>query len=653
MTYHHLEVLHMKKLLCLVIAMLVLLLVGCGCADEATTATTESTAPTTTAVTTTPATQTTAATTTAATTTAVTTSAVTTSAVTTTAKAPITTTKNELDEILANKTKLSFGDDGEFRVLCLADLHLQSGRTAGVLQNVKTMVAREKPDLIILLGDIVTDPSIQTVTQFKSVLGSIVNYFEENNIYWMHVFGNHDTEVIGTPLLRLTTEEQQKIYESYPHCLSKAGDKDLSGVGNYLIPLYGADEEVKFAFWGIDSGSYLSPDDKDALFGDKKSSYSGIDQSNVQYDFVHFDQIEWYLKVSRLLEKENGALVPGLMAMHIPLQETFTAWENRSSLEWTGQKNEYVSAGCHNAGFFEAMRYRGDIKSCVFGHDHNNDYMVNYSGIKLCFSSTVSTLGYYMEEMMGARVYVIKENDPANFDTYISYLKEQIEKPTESLSGTVTDFEEMTEDDLILNHWENSTLNLDTVTATVAEGKGVNGSNALAACRTAWYSEGWHNNMEVKWNLAEPGLLGDNKYLVVWMDFATNNVDFRKASFGLFTDGNTSNAYRTDDLEVAKKGAVGVYYYKADGSDTWVEMKMGKDNCFGYGDANSQGDLLAGRKGYFAFPIADMYKGANALNANSAITGVYFYMSALSQEMAGKPVYVDNIQLVADYKTVK
>lgn len=338
---------------------------------------------------------------------------------------------------------------------------------------------------------------------------------------------------------------------------------------------------------------------------------------------------------------------------NIPLQETFTAWENRSGLEWTGQKNEYVSAGCHNAGFFEAMRYRGDIKSCVFGHDHNNDYMVNYSGIKLCFSSTVSTLGYYLEQMMGARVYVIKESDPANFNTYISYLKEQPEKPTEPISGTITDFEETKEDDLILNHWENSALNLDTVTATIAEGKGVNGSSALAACRTKWYSEKTDNNMEVKWSLAEPGLLGDSKYLVVWMDFATNNIDFRKASFGLFTDGDTSKAYRTDDLEVAKKGALGVYYYKADGSDTWVEKKMGGDNCFGYGDENNRGDLMAGCKGYFAFPIADMYKGSNALNENSAISGVYFYMCALSQDMTNKPVYVDNIQLVADYKTVK
>jgi len=631
--YHDLEVYNMKKILCMVLILAALVLVSCGGNTDATTATTESTAPTTTAATTTPAAETTAVTTTPATTTVV-----------TTTETPVTT-PSELDEILANKTKLTFGDDGEFRVLCLADLHLQRRQTAGVLANVKKIVEREKPDLIILLGDVVTDANILNFAEFKTTLGGVVDYFEENNIYWMHVFGNHDSELKGSPKERLTLEAQQELYESYPHCLSKAGDKSISGVGNYVVPLYGKDDELKFAFWCMDSGSYISAKDKAALFGDGKAAYSGLNQTTVDYAFVQYDQIEWYLKVSRMLEKENDGLVPGLMAMHIPLQEIFTAWENRSKLEWTGQKNEYVSSGCHNSGFYEAMRYRGDIKSCVFGHDHKNDYMVNYGGIKLAFCSNLSRTTYYQEDMMGARVYVIKESDPENFETYISYLNKQIEKPTEALSGMLTDFESMKADDFVLGHLDGSLKNIETVSATVAANKGVNGSSALAACRTQWYENPVQdNNMEVKWQLPKAGLLGNNKYLVVWMDLDTNNLDFRKACFGLLTDGKTESPYRADDKEAGCK-----FFYKADGSDTWEEKAMGQDGCFGAGDNCS----VAGYKGYFAFPIDDMYCGSSKLNANSAISGIYFYMSALSSEMAGKPVYVDNIQLVADYQTVK
>ena len=619
----------MKKLLCLVLMLTALILVSCGGADT-TTANSQSTIPTTTAAT-------------PATTPKAEESVMTTTAVTTTAKTPLTTT-SELDALLANKTKLTFGDDGEFRVLCLADLHLYRNRTEEVLVNVKTIVEREKPDLIILLGDVVTDANILNEAQFKATLGGVADYFEENDIYWMHVYGNHDTEVIGMPNKPLNTAVQQKIYESYPHCLSKAGDEAISGVGNYIVPLYGKDDELKFVFWGMDSGSYISAEDKNALFGDNQSGYIGLNQTTVQYAHLQYDQVEWYLKVSRMLEEESSGLVPGLMAMHIPLQEIYTAWENRSKLEWTGQKNEYVSAGCHNVGFYEAMRYRGDIKSCVFGHDHINDYMVNYGGIKLAFCSNLSKLTYYQEDMMGARVYVIKESEPENLQTYISYLHQPAEKPTETLSGMLTDFEEMSADEFELGHLDGSLKNLADVTATIAEGKGVNGSDALAACRTKWYSSGPDNNMEVKWQLAEPGLLGNNQYLVVWMDLSTNNLDFRKACFGLLTDGKSLSPYRADDKEAGCK-----FYYKADGSDTWVEKNMGSDGCFGAGDNCS----VKGYKGYFAFPISDMYCGSNKLGADSAITGIYFYMSAFSSDMVGKPVYVDNIQLVVDYKTVK
>lgn len=214
----------------------------------------------------------------------------------------------------------------------------------------------------------------------------------------------------------------------------------------------------------------------------------------------------------------------------------------------------------------------------------------------------------------------------------------------DALSGMLTNFDGMTEDDFILGHYDSTIKNLQTVSATVVANKGVDGSSALAACRTEWYQSGPDNNMEVKWQLDEPGVIGDNRYLVVWMDLATNNLDFRKACFGLLTNGGWYNPYRADDKEAGCK-----FYYKADGSDQWVEKTMGADGCFGAGDNCS----VAGYKGYFAFPLSDMYSGTKVLDETSEITGIYFYMSILAQEMANKPVYVDNVQLVADYTTVK
>lgn len=239
-------------------------------------------------------------------------------------------------------------------------------------------------------------------------------------------------------------------------------------------------------------------------------------------------------------------------------------------------------------------------------------------------------------ELVTSEGEVICDGEAKADDVYASGLK--------VLSGMLTDFEGMTEDELVLGHLDGSLKNLMTVSGTVVSGKGVGGSSALAACRTEWYSSNTDNNMEVKWQLSEPGLLGDNAYLVVWMDLATNNLEFRKACFGLLTDGQWTSPYRADDKEAGCH-----FYYKADGSDTWVEKTMGSDGCFGAGDSCP----VAGYKGYFAFPISDMYSGKTTLKADSAISGVYFYMCANSSEMTGKPVYVDNIQLVTDYKTVQ
>ena len=322
-----------------------------------------------------------------------------------------------LDELFANKTELRFDENGEFRILVLSDLHIISGGLFGrVIGYIRRLLEREKPDLIILNGDNVTDSSISSEKEFERSLRMLTNILEKENIYWMHVFGNHDGE------MSVTLEQQQAIYESFEHCLSKDPVKELTGVGNYVIPIYGSDsDEVKFAVWGIDSNSYLSAEDRNAMFSQNATGFNGYE--GTQYDYIHFDQIEWYREVSELMESELGNKIPGLMAFHIPLQESHTAWMNREGCEWTGSKREPVCASPYNSGFFEVLRQRGDIKAVCNGHDHVNDYMVNYAGIKLCYASSISTTTY--SDSVGARVFVINESDPSNVETYISYLFEE------------------------------------------------------------------------------------------------------------------------------------------------------------------------------------------------------------------------------------
>ena len=543
----------------------------------------------------------------------------------------------DIGDTLNSKIKLHFNSNGEFKVLILADMHLRSsGLPEYMGESLETLINREDPDLIIMTGDNVADKSIKTAEAFEKTLRQVVDYIEERQIPWMHVYGNHDSE--GS----FSRESQQAVYESFEYCISKTGE-DLTGVGNYVIPLYASDsDELKFAFWGIDSGAYMSAADA-AELSPIKSTFGGY--SDIKYDYIHEDQIEWYLNTSKLLEEyNNGKKVPGLMAFHIPLQETWTAWENRDGLEFTGEKRDPICSSSYNSGLFAALRMRGDIKAVVNGHDHINDFMVNYGGVKLCYSPSFTTTAYSNQDMHGSRVFVINESNPSDVKTYVSYVEDRgnIQDADPFNVGYTYDFEG-TAPEFKLTGWPNSNASecyVSEIKAEIVGGAGLNGSNALGITRTAYHSNNSGNNLEVKWSLDTPGTIGENEYFMVWMDLSTNNLDFRKAAFGLIANNAYGSPYTTDDYDATCE-----FYYKADGTDTWIKLSMGKDGCFGAGDGCS----VAGFKGWFAFSIKHMINGNLAINSNTVITGVYFYMCFSSSEMAGKYVYVDNIMLVKDY----
>jgi len=181
----------------------------------------------------------------------------------------------------------------------------------------------------------------------------------------------------------------------------------------------------------------------------------------------------------------------------------------------------------------------------------------------------------------------------------------------------------------------------DTIYAQIRENKGVDGSKALALCRTAWGTNNTQRNAAVQWNAPSEGLLGDNEYLMVWMDFATNPTEFRKASWGLMCS-DSANPYRTDDY-----GAGAQFYYKADGSDEWNSYTLDSDGCFGAGDTCT----ATGLKGWFAFPTSTLKQGTNTLKKDSIVTGYYFYFCPNAGTDVNQQVYIDNIMLVKDYKT--
>lgn len=524
----------------------------------------------------------------------------------------------EVDSLLHSKHKLTFNDDGSFRVLILADTHMNAPSDAKKAQNVKDriklLVDREKPNLVIFTGDNTINSTRDTI---QANIDALVDYIEEKQIPWCHVYGNHDHESA------LKKEHQQVIYESYKYCISKTGPA-ISGTGNYVNGIYNKDGSLGAVIYCLDSGAYAA--------------------TGGGYDYIKQDQIDWYKATSEKLQEYNGGkAVPALMAFHIPLIENMHAFQNKDNkelvFEFSGGKNEDICSSTTDTNLFETILERGDVKAIITGHDHLNDYMFNYMGVKLCSSPNFSEFIYNDAAYWGSRVFDLNLKTIDNIPTYVSYINErydssQFDPYTEDVTLTYTN---ETIQNALIQNWGAGTLS-GTASIAITDKHGVDNSDALAIKRSE------KSNFEIYFEITNKGKLCGHKYLIVWADFT--NVEFRKACFGLYGEYGKVASYRTDDADY-----ITPFYYLADGATEWVTLHNGKDGCFGVGDTGSQ--AMKGKKGYFAIPVANLKKGSETLTGNSLIAGFYFYGSLNDNAYGNVPFYLDSIMLVNDYKNFK
>ena len=337
--------------------------------------------------------------------------------------------------VYAKKTSddtLKFNKDGKFTILNISDI--QDGYPLNPLAKdyiIKT-VDMVKPDLIVLTGDNVSGYDIPEEKDAENAIREFMDIFQERDIKVAAVFGNHDDEETKS-----TKEHQLSVYESYDCYVGKAGFCIKDRVGTYNLPIMKSDGSgYGFNLWLTDSGTYNTEND-----------YGG-------YACVYKEQIEWYKeKSAKLTTKNDGKPVPSINFQHIIVPEIYDALQ-QTKLIWFGRiirgKNplndsikfyklpkdakgdlrEYPCPPYYNNGQFDAMLEMGDVLATVSGHDHENSFEIDYKGIKIINTPTIG-FNAYNDINIGARVFVINENDPENFETYclgISDIYPEIDK---------------------------------------------------------------------------------------------------------------------------------------------------------------------------------------------------------------------------------
>jgi len=291
-----------------------------------------------------------------------------------------------------NDIKLKFNKNGEFKIVQFTDTHidLEHKSNLQVYETVKGIIKIEKPDFVILTGDIVTENNPQEAYQRFS------DIFKKTNIPWAVVFGNHDSQ--GS----VSRKNLADFIEKLPYCINKdVGDK-IYGNTNFVLPVYGVNNKTEALLYCIDTGNR-----------------STLKIMGNGYDWIRFSQIDWYRKTSQAFTLANGGKVlPALAFFHIPFLEYNNAWNNKVNPP-IGVKNEDPSSPKVNSGMFTAMLESGDIMGTFVGHDHINDYIGVYYNIALAYGRVTKIMKNPEEDpLAGGRVIVLKEGQ-RQFDTWI------------------------------------------------------------------------------------------------------------------------------------------------------------------------------------------------------------------------------------------
>lgn len=316
---------------------------------------------------------------------------------------------NKVEEI-GTTSKMVLEEDGyysivktenkPFKVLQLTDIHLGGGYLSRhedmqALGIVWRLIKSTKPDMIVITGDLAYPKA--HVTLSRNNLNSyriITDMLEKIGIPYAITFGNHDTTEKSTH----TRRELRDFLLSKEHSLlvNTEDNENLTGFSNYYVKLKNSDNKLNSVIVMLDSNEYIK--------SNKKRTY----------DYIHDDQVRWYEKITKKINKKEGRKVPSYLYFHIPIKEYKEAWKSSvdakdSSRYFYGCKDENISPSKFKSKLFSKVLELDSTKGLFCGHDHLNDFSVEYKGVRFTYGQAIDCLLYAknLSEHKGATILKI------------------------------------------------------------------------------------------------------------------------------------------------------------------------------------------------------------------------------------------------------
>jgi hypothetical protein len=295
----------------------------------------------------------------------------------------------------------------EYKILILADTQLDGspGRVKKTLKLIDHLFDTVKPDFIITLGD-----NVEWIISDK-MTKKLIKKFHSFNVPYAVTLGNHDSEG------RKGRPWYGNAWENAPNSLFRYGPSNIHGVGNYSVLLKDEKGNIIYDLIMMDSNVWRNYPDGGG------------------YDFIHRDQIDWYkwniIGVSEAkygkFAPGSGNVVPSMCFFHIPLPEYKDAIDaikegKIASPGYVGEAREGIACAKVNSGLFDVMKDMKSTTHVFVGHDHVNNFSVNWKGIQLSYGLKSGYTSYYSEDMIGGTVLTIKKEKDGKVVTGIEYI---------------------------------------------------------------------------------------------------------------------------------------------------------------------------------------------------------------------------------------
>jgi len=292
----------------------------------------------------------------------------------------------------APSSSLQFHGNEGFVIAQFSDLELStSGTPTGAdlqaIDLVGRIIDKDKPDLVVLTGDICIFPKKGKSQAWEA----LANVLDGKKVPWAFVNGNRDAEKCGYAKI-------DSIMTSRPYSLYQPGPTTIGGHGNYVLPV-GKQHNGRpdLLIWCLDSGSALTG----ATWG------------------ITAGQVGWLETEYDLLVTKKSSPI-GLAFMHVPPKQTPTEWYTTTC---TGYRYASILTQGVDNGFFAACQEDSRISGCFFGHNGGNDFEGTLDGVGLCYcryGNYASTIAGHPTFKRGARIIVVDPKSKTHgFETFI------------------------------------------------------------------------------------------------------------------------------------------------------------------------------------------------------------------------------------------